>query len=124
MSDFVLKNVFLEHSRQSCLSHLGWYLPLPHDANSDSYYVHLFFHNPAVSDLRLSATLQDYLMNNTGATGAVGQILHGGFLQRKYVNAPAFTYTVPTLTIGGELDGLSRVTRIAEAFYQQVQCSA
>jgi hypothetical protein len=60
------------------------------------------------------------LMNNTGTTGAVGQILHGGFLQRKYVNAPAFSYTVPTLTIGGELDGLSRVTRIAEAFYQQV----
>lgn len=59
-------------------------------------------------------------MNNTGTTGAVGQILHGGFLQRKYVNAPAFSYTVPTLTIGGELDGLSRVTRIAEAFYQQV----
>ncbi len=32
--------------------------------------------------------------------------------------APVFNYPVPTLTLGGELDGLTRVTRIAESFYQ------
>jgi len=42
--------------------------------------------------------------------------LTGGYIQRKYL-WPTFNFNVPTLTIGGELDGLSRITRIAEAFY-------
>jgi hypothetical protein len=33
---------------------------------------------------------------------------------------PRFNYAVPTLTLGGELDGLSRVTRIAESYYNQI----
>jgi hypothetical protein len=28
-----------------------------------------------------------------------------------------FDYTVPTLTLGGTKDGLSRITRVAEAYY-------
>ena len=59
--------------------------------------------------------LQDYLQNHS--TLAKGQILLGSFLLEKYRNT---TYKVPTLTIGGELDGLTRVTRIMEAFYHQV----
>jgi len=46
----------------------------------------------------------------------LGQVLMGGFIQRKYV-FPEFSYPVSTLTIGGELDGLARPTRLAEAYY-------
>lgn len=66
-----------------------------------------------------SVIVQDYLVNNSIANAA-GQILTGGFLQRKYF-WPNFTYPVPTLTIGGELDGLSRVTRIVESYYIQTK---
>ena len=59
--------------------------------------------------------LQDYLQNNPAL--ANGQILFGSFLLEKYRNT---TYKVPTLTIGGELDGLTRITRIMEAYYHQV----
>ena len=59
--------------------------------------------------------LQDYLNNNQQA--GIGQILLGSYLLRKYRTVP---YPVPTLTIGGELDGLSRVTRIMEAYYHRI----
>lgn len=61
--------------------------------------------------------MQDYLVNNTVADAA-GLVLMGGFLQRKYF-WPQFNYPTPTLTIGGELDGLSRITRIIESHYIQ-----
>lgn len=49
-----------------------------------------------------------------------GQILTGGFIARKNYY-PGFNFTVPTLTMGGSLDGLARVTRtVAESFYQQI----
>jgi len=35
-----------------------------------------------------------------------------------------FHYSVPTASIGGELDGLARVTRFAEAFYTQITDSS
>ena len=59
--------------------------------------------------------LQEYLQNHS--TTAKGQILWGSYLLEKYRNT---TYRVPTLTIGGELDGLTRVTRIMEAYYHQI----
>jgi hypothetical protein len=59
--------------------------------------------------------LQDYLSDNKHA--GIGQILLGSFLFRKYRNV---TYPVPTFTIGGELDGLCRVTRIMEAYYHHI----
>lgn len=60
--------------------------------------------------------LQDYLVGNP--SGAVGQVLMGSFLQRKY--RTNVTFEIPTLTIGGELDGLCHVTRIMEEFYHRV----
>jgi len=70
-----------------------------------------------------SVFIQDHLNSYHGSKGPVGgkiqvlgQVLMGGFLQRKY-NWPKKTYPVGTLTIGGELDGLARCTRLAEAFY-------
>lgn len=59
--------------------------------------------------------LQDFLKKNP--TMGIGQILIGSFLLRKYRNV---TYPVPTLTIGGELDGLARVTRIMEEYYHRI----
>ena len=59
--------------------------------------------------------LQDYLFSNREVGFA--QVLMGSFLARMYRNE---TYPVPTLTIGGELDGLCRVTRIMESFYHSV----
>lgn len=56
--------------------------------------------------------LQDYLASNPKL--ATGQVLLGSFLLSKYRNV---TYPVPTMTLGGELDGLSRVTRVMEEFY-------
>ena len=58
------------------------------------------------------AMLQDYVHSNP--TGIKGQILMGSYLERKYKNQ---AYPTPTLTIGGELDGLSRVTRVMESYY-------
>ncbi|OAB61524.1 hypothetical protein AY599_26570 [Leptolyngbya valderiana BDU 20041] len=58
---------------------------------------------------------------------AKGQILMGSFLNKTYVSQLSdagkteIQYSVPTLTIGGTLDGLARITRIATAFwYQQI----
>ena len=44
-------------------------------------------------------------------------MLAGGFIARTSYY-PSFSYKVPTLTLGGSLDGLARVTRtVAESFY-------
>ena len=59
--------------------------------------------------------LQDYVYSS--GKSSHGQILMGSFLLRKYRNE---TYPVPTLTIGGELDGLTRVTRIMEEYYHRI----
>jgi|LauGreSBDMM110SN_4_FD.fasta_scaffold27599_1 hypothetical protein len=50
-----------------------------------------------------------------------GQILMGSFITRAFKTTNYhFSYPIPTLTIGAELDGLCRVTRIAEAYYTQL----
>ncbi|XP_064386786.1 uncharacterized protein LOC135335273 [Halichondria panicea] len=59
--------------------------------------------------------LQDYLVSDP--SGAMGQVLMGSFLQRKYRKQ---TFAIPTMTIGGELDGLCHVTRIMEEFYHRI----
>lgn len=46
----------------------------------------------------------------------LGQILIGSFLQLKYQSAETI-YPISTLTLSGELDGLTGVTRIIESFY-------
>lgn len=48
------------------------------------------------------------------------QILLGSFITRAFKTNYHFSYPIPTLTIGAELDGLCRVTRIAEAYYTQL----
>jgi len=53
-----------------------------------------------------------------------GQILVGGPIARTNF-LPSFSYPVPTLTVGGSLDGLARVTRtVAESYYHQVSKAA
>ena len=52
---------------------------------------------------------------------SAGQILFGSFLQRIYRSSPPAPYPVHTLTIGGELDGVARLTRIMEEYYHRVQ---
>ncbi|NER78247.1 MAG: hypothetical protein F6K42_01465 [Leptolyngbya sp. SIO1D8] len=61
---------------------------------------------------------------------AKGQILMGSFLGKSYLSnldgkgRTIINYPVSTLTIGGTLDGLARITRIAAAFwYQQINAS-
>ncbi|MDJ0796563.1 MAG: hypothetical protein QNJ51_06955 [Calothrix sp. MO_167.B12] len=61
---------------------------------------------------------------------AKGQILMGSFLGKWNLadldsqGATIIQYPVPTLTIGGTLDGLARITRIAAAYwYQQINPS-
>eukprot|EP00301_Raphidiophrys_heterophryoidea_P016267 c25825_g1_i1.p1 GENE.c25825_g1_i1~~c25825_g1_i1.p1 ORF type:complete len:693 (+),score=141.58 c25825_g1_i1:108-2081(+) len=60
--------------------------------------------------------LQDYITGHPELNTSA-QILAGGYILRKHYY-PSFSYPFPTLTIGGELDGLARVTRtIAESMY-------
>ena len=53
----------------------------------------------------------------------IGQILHGQVIQRQYVSLDQTTgsslidFNVPSLTLAGDMDGLMRVTRVAEAYY-------
>jgi len=55
-----------------------------------------------------------------GDSRCLGQILTGGFIARKNYS-PSFDFKIPTLTMGGSLDGLARVTRtVAESYYQQI----
>jgi len=60
------------------------------------------------------------------AADAPGMILMGSFLTEAYrtgvsaAGAPLYEFPVPTLTIGGELDGLCRLSRMAEAYENQV----
>ena len=48
-----------------------------------------------------------------------GQVLMGSYLQRKWRNQTE-PYPIETFTVGGELDGLSRITRMAEAYWHQI----
>lgn len=72
--------------------------------------------------------MPDYVIENVKDTAA-GMVLMGSFITRKYKTGitkegrPQIEYPVPTLTIGGELDGLCRVSRITEALYSQVTFS-
>ena len=59
--------------------------------------------------------LQDYLVDNPSV--AIGQMLFGANLVRKYRGK---VYPTPTLVVGGELDGLTRVTRVMEEYYHRV----
>lgn len=64
-------------------------------------------------------TLQDWLAEEerVSVSNLKGQVLLGSYLQRKYRSSG---YPLATLTLGGELDGLTRVTRLAEAYWHQV----
>lgn len=68
-------------------------------------------------------------MNGDGKVDANGMVLLGSFLTRKWKTAaaadgrPQMAFPVPSLTIGGELDGLCRISRIAESLYTQVTFS-
>jgi hypothetical protein len=73
------------------------------------------------------AMMPDYVADNADA--ADGQFLWGAFLGRKFRTGttaegrPQVEYPVPTLTVGGELDGLCRISRITEALYNQITFS-
>lgn len=58
--------------------------------------------------------IQDYTLGIS--TFATGQILLGSFLHRKHREQ----YPVSTLTIGGELDGLVHISRIAESYWNSI----
>lgn len=67
---------------------------------------------------------QDYATKH--ADTIKGQFLMGSVLLRdthefNEDGSSHFNYNVPTLTVGGTKDGLLRVTRLTEAYYQQVE---
>lgn len=49
-----------------------------------------------------------------------GQILYGACLTRKYANV-SYSYPTPTLAVGGEKDGLLRISRMAEAYHHSLK---
>jgi hypothetical protein len=71
------------------------------------------------------AMMPDYVADNVADT-ADAMVLMGSFITRKYKTGkteegrPQVEFPVPTLTVGGELDGLCRISRITEALYTQV----
>eukprot|EP00051_Salpingoeca_urceolata_P027436 m.481480 g.481480 ORF g.481480 m.481480 type:complete len:651 (+) comp22179_c0_seq1:58-2010(+) len=73
------------------------------------------------------------IVNASVAAGdhtAAGMVLMGSFLPRTFKTArtpegrPQVYFPLPVLTIGGELDGLCRMPRMAEAFYSQIDFAA
>lgn len=83
--------------------------------------IYLFFaaHSPAPS----GSSLQDYLVKNVTLTQKTsGLIMLGSFLKRSYRGSPSFP--IPTLTIGGELDGVCRITRIMEEFIHRISMAS
>lgn len=61
---------------------------------------------------------QDFLATNS--TGIKGLVLLGKFMRFKYQD-PQVNYPIPVLTISGELDGLSKITRLAMSFNQMLR---
>lgn len=70
------------------------------------------------------AMLLDYVTNH--ASNATGMVLLGSFITRNYKTGttkegrPIIEFSVPSLTIGGEMDGLLRLTRVVESMYSQI----
>ncbi|NES21026.1 MAG: hypothetical protein F6K41_19370, partial [Symploca sp. SIO3E6] len=81
----------------------------------------LFFIAHSVGGIALSK----YLNVFHESVNAKGQILMGSYLGKWYFSKldahgkTIVNYPVPTLTIGGTLDGLARITRIATAYWYQ-----
>jgi hypothetical protein len=61
---------------------------------------------------------QDFLSNKS-VTGYKGLILLGKFIKFEYID-PETNFPVPVLTIGGELDGLTKISRLAMSFNQML----
>lgn len=65
-----------------------------------------------------SVFIQDYATSASSNASAV--VMTGGFIARKSL-VPTLTFPLPALTIGGELDGLARVTRsVVESYYHLI----
>jgi dienelactone hydrolase len=62
---------------------------------------------------------QEYISGHSD--NVIGLALCGASLQRKYRNDNKFP--VPTLVVAGELDGLFRVTRVVEEYYNRIEKS-
>ena len=76
----------------------------------------------AHSQFPTGALLQDYLVNNkTLAQKTSGLVLLGSFLKRSY---HASSFPIPTLTIGAELDGVCRITRIMEEYVHRFELAS
>jgi hypothetical protein len=61
--------------------------------------------------------VQEWVRDNYQAQSIKGMVLMGSTLMRKYRGTDS---VVPTLSIAGELDGLFRVTRMAEEYYNRI----
>jgi hypothetical protein len=74
------------------------------------------------------AMMPDYVYDEV-ADSATGMFLFGAFLTRKFKTGsteegrPQVQFPVPSLTVGGELDGLARLSRMVEALYTQITFS-
>lgn len=74
------------------------------------------------------AMMPDYVHDEVAETAA-GMFLFGAFLTRKFKTGvtaqgrPQVEFPVPTLTVGGELDGLARLSRVVESLYTQITFS-
>jgi len=69
--------------------------------------------------------LQDYILENKTYQALPskfsGLILEGSYITRKHYDIFKQPLVAPILTLGGELDGLNRITRMAESHYYNKQ---
>ena len=65
--------------------------------------------------------IQDYLFNENNQNNLpvkfAGLILEGSYVARKHLEQAKQSNIPSILTIGGDLDGLNRITRMAESYY-------
>lgn len=61
--------------------------------------------------------VQDYVAQKPDPS-VKAVVLYGDCLDRNYTNTTLIKFPVPSLAVGGEKDGLMRISRMAEAYYK------
>lgn len=67
---------------------------------------------------------QRYANKNDGAIKGLmlmGSVLERGTHEINKDGTTHFNFSVPTLTMGGSLDGLMRITRVGESWFHQIE---
>lgn len=76
-----------------------------------------FFAGHSLGGVVLMGYLAENYMSLSSQIDFKGVILEGSFIQKNKLNKTRSSSFPPVLTLGAELDGLARITRMAESYY-------